>query len=66
MSRKIGKRTRASRAAMHLSVDARDGVLSAMRGHLRLDDGWDDHVWAEAAGLLRDGWSPGDPVEVRR
>ena len=24
------------------------------------------NAWLEASGLLRDGWRPGDPVEVRK
>jgi hypothetical protein len=29
------------------------------------DEGHDLTRWLEAAALLRDGWNPGDPVEVR-
>jgi hypothetical protein len=40
-------------------------ILPARRRHDTTDDVLADEA-LEAAALLREGWSPGDPVEVRR
>jgi hypothetical protein len=42
-------------------LDAYDAAAGAMGFDAPMAD---DYL--EAAGLLRDGWSPGEPVEVRR
>lgn len=60
--------------ALSLAVAAQTAVGQAVYGHgIRLSTGESlneqngeyDGTCLEAAALLRDGWSPGDPVEVR-
>ena len=50
-----------------LASSARRAVF-AMRHNIKLDrdidDAGEDRLDIEAAALLRDGWNPGDPVEV--
>ena len=45
-----------------LAWSARDAAADAIRNS---SGSWIAR-WLEAASLLRDGWSPGDPVEVLR
>ena len=79
MSRRIGKRTR--EAAIHCLEQCASDRLGGVGGAWTEADldmaAWDAvyracpnldaiDTYLEAAALLRDGWNPGDPVEVRR
>lgn len=71
MTRRIGKRTREAAIEGLLHENDWEWLNLAARSALRAvwDSSFDatlDVDYLEAAALLRDGWNPGDPVEVRR
>ena len=41
---------------------ATEAMAAVVRIGIRVDDDVQFHEWREAGGLLRDGWTPGDPV----
>lgn len=49
----------ASKTARHLAFAAWNAAIETGVLHRST-------FWLEASGLLRDGWCPGDPVEVRQ
>lgn len=52
-------------ASYNLVNDVKWAAWHAMSSSMPFNSIGRDH-WLEAAGLLRDGWCPGDPVEVRK